>query len=852
MDITEGTPLRDASSLRGGSSFGSDCGGAWDCGRELRNLRDAVTRSRTEEGSALRRNAEELERCALRRQHDESTALQHFLQGLHEAFEAKLERQRAHNSGRIDALERRLDGEADRLASFRSEVGAEARLAVKESFEKISESEGFVQAVQGLLEKVSTEIQESAVSAARAVAEELVEEIRIGMDGDLAKCVTTVEEHATAMNVSTDELKGRLRQLVDTVADHGQSLMDLFAKGRHGVSRLNEFDASLHKLEGNVDTLFCSKAASEKFAEGLEASEEFAQNMVRRVHEELDAAKQSLYCEIEDSELSAREEVAKAICDFHNANSEVQCWLDESHADFDQQAVLAARNMETVEDEVTAAVGRSEAAASALDAQLRKGLEDMLGRHSQEHAEQFDSMERCLERRSQEHQEHLDNLHRAVSSVREMECCETRSLQHLYEECQSWAPEFKRLGKQIVENRHELASASSQWRTSAADNAQTLGALTTSCERVSKDLQQFQQQGLSHEWRLAKCMQRLEYLAMTEDSGVWLDSPEFTLGPLGQVELRLYPSGLRGGSGQCAAGLHSRAASGLCAAPMQLDVSVQGLRRRAAAKRDEDGGMLWLVQDLGKLETHLAQTEDLLISVEIPPRPWVGVDGSAAAAPLDTTRLISRPPPFTAEPVKERSIADAISESNSGTSGRQSRPSSAGRIGRPSVGPTGAPPKAAPAFGISAHSNGYDEMARGFDRAVATVGRLPFGTPTGQPQPPSSGNPSGPAISSSPLGSPLTSAASPGRPGWTVFGPESREAADLRLTGTSEPSGVVPAAGKFDSTSSSWSCSAGQSVPRTPASPLNKEARLVSGPISLPRGSIGERQPASNNPFIDK
>jgi hypothetical protein len=33
---------------------------------------------------------------------------------------------------------------------------------------------------------------------------------------------------------------------------------------------------------------------------------------------------------------------------------------------------------------------------------------------------------------------------------------------------------------------------------------------------------------------------------------------------------------------------------------------------------------------------------------------------------------------------------------------------------------------------------------------------------------------------------------------------------------------------------------------------LNKEARLVSGPISLPRGSIGERQPASNNPFIDK
>eukprot|EP00913_Durusdinium_trenchii_P033917 g31749.t1 len=49
---------------------------AWDFARELRALRESTARGRTEELQALRRNNEEVERCVLRRQMDESAALQ--------------------------------------------------------------------------------------------------------------------------------------------------------------------------------------------------------------------------------------------------------------------------------------------------------------------------------------------------------------------------------------------------------------------------------------------------------------------------------------------------------------------------------------------------------------------------------------------------------------------------------------------------------------------------------------------------------------------------------------------------------------------------------------------------------
>merc|ERR1719499_2930682 len=99
--------LSDVSVVRG--SFGG-VDGQWDCGRELRALREATARSRTEEANALRRNVEEAERCAVRRHTEESVALQTFLAGFHEAIETRLERQRVHVASLLEALEQRMEG----------------------------------------------------------------------------------------------------------------------------------------------------------------------------------------------------------------------------------------------------------------------------------------------------------------------------------------------------------------------------------------------------------------------------------------------------------------------------------------------------------------------------------------------------------------------------------------------------------------------------------------------------------------------------------------------------------------------------------------------------------------------
>eukprot|EP00435_Cladocopium_sp_Y103_P059698 s799_g21.t1 len=84
----------------------------WDFARELRFLRDSCARSRTEEMQALRRSSEEVERCVLRRQLDESAD---FLAGLHEDIESQLKGLQAEMTRRLDLLE-------DRISKAESEV----------------------------------------------------------------------------------------------------------------------------------------------------------------------------------------------------------------------------------------------------------------------------------------------------------------------------------------------------------------------------------------------------------------------------------------------------------------------------------------------------------------------------------------------------------------------------------------------------------------------------------------------------------------------------------------------------------------------------------------------------------
>lgn len=109
--FSDGTSLLQRHAQFGSGTPAGSSACSWDCGRELRVMQDAACRSRAEEAGALRRSADEIERCALRRQTEECAALQNFLRGFHGFVEAVLEHQRMQCAGRCDVLERRLEAE---------------------------------------------------------------------------------------------------------------------------------------------------------------------------------------------------------------------------------------------------------------------------------------------------------------------------------------------------------------------------------------------------------------------------------------------------------------------------------------------------------------------------------------------------------------------------------------------------------------------------------------------------------------------------------------------------------------------------------------------------------------------
>jgi len=294
--------------------------------------------------------------------------------------------------------------------------------------------------------------------------------------------------------------------------------------------------------------------------------------------------------------------------------------------------------------------------------------------------------------------------------------------QCLGDECQAstshaeaaWREESYSLRRELRALHQELTTSTKKWHASAKKNARSLEALSVGCEKVAVDLARLQQQGVSHEWRIPKCMQRLQYLSMDADAGVWLDSPEFTLGCLSSLVLRLYPRGISGGDGQCAVGLYAAAVSdGRHALPVHLDLRLAGMSRSAVASCEENASFLWLATGFGRLPDLVGESEDLVIGVEIPPLAWAS--SLACAAPSSTLPpgCTLAVPPRSVEPLAGpgaalewapdlcmRSPAAAMVQcfSQSGTAPRAGAAGSAGRHGSPRSDLSGARSKA-PACG---------------------------------------------------------------------------------------------------------------------------------------------------------
>ncbi|CAK9055645.1 unnamed protein product, partial [Durusdinium trenchii] len=141
---------------------------------------------------------------------------------------------------------------------------------------------------------------------------------------------------------------------------------------------------------------------------------------------------------------------------------------------------------------------------------------------------------------------------------------------------------------------------------------------------LAKGLRELQRQGSSHEWRLPRWQQRLEYLSMDskDAKGVYIDSADFELSPgLGPYALRFYPRGVAGGDGLCAVGVFATGCPSE-ALPLRLDLRIGELRRRATAQNEADG-VLWLAHSFAPLE---ALQDELLLGAEVPPFAWSSLD----------------------------------------------------------------------------------------------------------------------------------------------------------------------------------------------------------------------------------
>jgi len=631
---------------------------AWDCGRELRALREAAARSHADEANALRRHSEEVERCALRRQLDESSALQNFLMGLHGALEARLEQQRAHCSGRLDALERRINGEVDRLTCVEGGVVGEVRRAVCEVAQTLEQcadtceaesrsvaaDDEAVEAIRKAMAKVSVNLKAAAASAAQETVEEALKLLtsdisKLQKDGveERARCDSEVQTLGSRIQAAEGSTKSamaaveaatrRLQEELGAVRA-GEELRPrmeaLEAMGKHALARLAELEAVTEATAESSRVGLGEAEAREALCLTTCASEtvtriDEARAMVESVAADTNKRLADLHVDFEDIELFAREELAEVSGCCRCAHSELERRCEAQSRELERYCEVQSReaqhaSLDSFRAETDVWVARTEFSASEMDVQMREHLEGLLDSRVGE----------CLE-----------GLRVATTTLHDLEgaeACARRQLVDEHRAASSQAdaklrPEVSQLGRQMRELRQEVAAAALDWRTSAAESAQALSAVSAGQGRLAAEVTHLQQQGLEHEWQVQNCMKRLEYLSISGEAGLFLDSPEFTLGCLGVLRLRLYPRGVRGGDGQCGIGLHSAASTHGTGVPLRLNLSIGGLGRQAVVKYEDDGSTLWLVTSMGSVEAHITENADVAISVHVQHRPWAAVQG---------------------------------------------------------------------------------------------------------------------------------------------------------------------------------------------------------------------------------
>ena len=405
------------------------------------------------------------------------------------------------------------------------------------------------------------------------------------------------------------EVRGRLDGVEEQVARLGSFARDEVREG------LNEVARRLGATEARSDAL--EQRVLDELQDKLGATETAVEQLRGEVRDVSTAARATV-AELGDRLGRAQQHAESVAVKMEGSMGDLKAW-QEGEIRRASEASWAALS------EVQAGLGRAVASAAAALARVEKA-ERVSSQTAEEAAVRAGQLERELERQMEE------RLRITEASVTEQLRPELRRA------CEAATAGAAEVADRFMVMREELRG---ELHTTLADNNAGIRSLATDLGRLSGELDLLRSQGMSHEWRIPHCMQRLRSLSVAAEPGLWLDSEEFNLGGLGPLALRLYPRGLRGGDGECALALRlsAQAAAAGAPPPLVVELSVGCVSRRVKQARDQEGAMtplasgaVWLAEGLGDLGVHTvgSDLEDLHVRITFP--ALVQVEGSSAVA----------------------------------------------------------------------------------------------------------------------------------------------------------------------------------------------------------------------------
>jgi len=589
---------------------------------------------------------------------DEAVGLQNFLTGFHDSLDRRMERQTAKYLGRLDALERRVETAFEQAQRLRVDIVSEVAesllravrsVAVNEGASGAAVNDGVGSALAAAFANIKSDIIAAALASTEVISVEASRKATQEHCGDVRSLQAQVSDQVANFRAEIEARCSAIESAVSAGTLVQKELLTEIEAERGSWQRVLREELSevqLHVASTCSETLQAQEAKLELHLPGLEeqgadlkAQGVEAAALAQRASEEATRALESHELHARELEslrehLSTQELAAKDASEEARRVGDVIRGLGSGFRE--HMSDIAEGSTQKLRKQLDERLESLDQVFDSEFASMREFAAEVASEHSsraRRSAEQWaaKSLQVSERKMAEGSQGAAQQLCETLAARLESELQESKSQQGRMET--ELSEESARLDAKVWELRQEAHSVSAKQKISSKELAEAMNAMSLKNSQVAEEVKNLMQQGLSHEWVIPKCMQRLEFLAISSDAGVWLESPPFKLGSLGALALRLYPRGLRGSDGQCGVGLLAQASrEGQQCIPLRLNLSIGGLNKQAVACCQDDGSVLWVSGGFGRLEDQLDEKGDLRLAVEVPPRQWTPLQNSGMAS----------------------------------------------------------------------------------------------------------------------------------------------------------------------------------------------------------------------------